>query len=102
MSDGELKFPRWQGPLRDLILEFDREKFLQKMREVEIILLKRRELLGPENNAYNEQEAIAIRDALSMLRIVKLDRLNLPRRPGRYPPSENSIVRMPGVPPVGK
>ena len=23
MTDGELKFPHWQAPLQDLILEFD-------------------------------------------------------------------------------
>lgn len=34
-NDMNLKFPEWQAPLQDLILEFDRETMLRKMPEVE-------------------------------------------------------------------
>jgi hypothetical protein len=30
MTDGELKFPHWQAPLQDLILEFDPVKLQEK------------------------------------------------------------------------
>src|SRR5438105_14311143 len=41
MSDGELKFPEWQAPLQDLILEFDREKMPEKMQHVETLIIDR-------------------------------------------------------------
>jgi hypothetical protein len=37
MGDEELKYPKWQAPLQDLILEFDCEKLREKVRKVESI-----------------------------------------------------------------
>jgi hypothetical protein len=38
MSDSELKYPEWQAPLQELILEFDREKLPGKIQNVQILI----------------------------------------------------------------
>jgi len=73
MSDGELRFPQWQVPLQDLILEFDRAKLSRKMQEIETLITQRLEDLGKRNDSRDEYEAL--RDALSILRVIKRDRL---------------------------
>jgi hypothetical protein len=73
MSDGELKFPQWQVPLQDLILEFDRAKLSRKMHEIETLITQRLEDLGRKDDSRDEYEAL--HDALSILRVIKRDRL---------------------------
>jgi hypothetical protein len=34
----ELKFPHWQAPLQELILEFEPEKLAEEIRKVEALL----------------------------------------------------------------
>jgi hypothetical protein len=58
--------------LQDLILEFDREK-LRKMQEVETIISRRFQLLRAESNTQGEHRAL--NDALTILRVIKRDRL---------------------------
>ena len=76
MTDGELKFPQWQAPLQDLILEFDSIKLEEKIREVETLLLGR--LQQPDHGNDSRDEKIALQDALSIIRIMKRDRLESP------------------------
>ena len=64
MSEDELKFPEWQGPLQDLILEFDRDSRLEKSQKVEALLLERIRELSVSTGGRREL------DALSMLRIL--------------------------------
>jgi hypothetical protein len=73
MGDVELKFPQWQAPLQALILEFDREKVQEKIREVEALIFERLQQISESNDGHTER--IAIFDALSVLRIIKRDRL---------------------------
>ncbi len=40
MREEELQFPEWQGPLQDVILEFDRERMLKKMQDVEALIFE--------------------------------------------------------------
>jgi hypothetical protein len=77
MTDGELKFPHRQAPLQDLILEFDPVKLQEKTREVEALLFARLQQLAHGTDSRDEK--IALRDALSIVRIMKRDRLDSPQ-----------------------
>ena len=72
MTDGQLRFPQWQAPLQDLILEFDSIKLEEKTRAVEALLLQRLQQLDVESDGRDEK--MALRDALSIIRIMKRDR----------------------------
>ena len=76
MSEEQLQFPEWQGPLQDLILEFDRETMLAKVQEVEALIFERLRLLSASSDGRVEHEAL--HDALNVLRILKRDRLGFP------------------------
>jgi hypothetical protein len=78
MTDGEWKFPHWQAPLQDLILEFDSVKWQGKIREVEAVLFARLQQLDHGGN--NRDEKIALQDTLSIVHIMKRDRLDSPNR----------------------
>ena len=72
MSNAELKFPQWQGPLQELILEFDPQKMPGKIHSAETLVLERLQQLHHGNDS--RVEKIALRDALSIIRIMKRDR----------------------------
>jgi hypothetical protein len=74
MTDSPLKFPQWQAPLQDLILEFDPVKLAEKIRAVEALLFARLQQLDHETQ--NRDEKIALQDALSIVRIMKRDRID--------------------------
>jgi inhibitor of KinA sporulation pathway (predicted exonuclease) len=76
MSEEQLRFPEWQGPLQDLILEFDRETMLAKVQEVEALIFERLRQLSASSDGRVEHEAL--HDALNVLRILKRDRLGFP------------------------
>jgi hypothetical protein len=71
-NDLNLKFPEWQAPLQDLILEFDRDTMLRKMPEVETRIIERLRSLSRDGEAQDERNAL--NDALSVLRVLKRDR----------------------------
>ena len=67
MGEEELKFPEWQEPLQDLILEFDPEKLLEKVKKVETLIIERhQQLVG----ASSQDERDALSDALSIIRVL--------------------------------
>ena len=72
MSDAE--FPQWQSPLQELLLEFDPEKWSEKIQSVENLVLERLQQLDHGNDG--NVEKIALHDAVSIIRIVKRDRLD--------------------------
>ena len=76
MSEEELQFPEWQRPLQDLILEFDRETMLAKVQNVEALIFDRLRQLSASSDGRVEHDAL--HDALSVLRILKRDRLGFP------------------------
>jgi hypothetical protein len=76
MNDGELRYPEWQSPLQELILEFDREKVLERIQKVENLIFERLQQLPPGSDGDSEQEAI--NDALFILRNIKRDKLGFP------------------------
>ena len=73
---GELKYPAWQAPLQDVILEFNREKLAEKAQKVEMLMAERLRQLRARDDSRGEQEAI--RYALSVLRGLKRDKLGYP------------------------
>jgi hypothetical protein len=76
MSDGELKYPRWQAPLQDLILEFDRGKVVERIQKVENLILERLQQLRQGSEGHSEQDAI--NGALFIIRNIKRDKLGFP------------------------
>jgi hypothetical protein len=76
MSNGELKYPKWQAPLQEAILELDREKLAEKLQNVETLILERLQQLHQGTNGHSEREAI--NDALSTLRVLKQEKLDYP------------------------
>jgi hypothetical protein len=73
MSEGELKFPEWQAPLQEAILEFDPAKLQEELKRVEGLIQQRIQDLSHSTDG--PAERLAIDDALSLLRIIKRDRL---------------------------
>ena len=76
MNDEELKFPEWQVPLQDLILEFDPKKLAEKIQKVETVILERQQQLYQGSDGHAEREAI--HDALNIIRVIKRDKLGFP------------------------
>jgi len=71
-----LKYPEWQAPLQELILEFDREKLPGKIENVETLISKRLQQLRDERDGLAEVQAL--NDGLAVLRIIKRDKLDYP------------------------
>ena len=73
----DLKYPQWQGPLAEAICEFNPEHLRQKVQRAEEAIVRRIEELpfDPPNG----REGQALVDGLELLRIVKKDRLGIPR-----------------------
>lgn len=77
MGDGDLKFPQWQIPVQEAILEFNRERLREKIQNVETLIYERlQQLQGKDNGAIDEHQSI--HDALEILRVMKRDRLGYP------------------------
>jgi hypothetical protein len=73
----ELKFPEWQAPLQDLILEFDPVKLEKIISKTEALRFDRLQQLDRGNGSRDEK--IALQDALSIIRIIQHDRLGSPQ-----------------------
>ena len=69
MSNGKLKFPAWQQPLQELILESDREKFFERVKEVEQLISERRQQLWKDGGGIIERGALD--DATRILRNIQ-------------------------------
>jgi hypothetical protein len=69
-------FPIWQGPLQDVILELDREKLATTLMEAETLILKRLEQIQQSSDRTDERAAIE--QGLSILNMIKRDRLGCP------------------------
>jgi hypothetical protein len=75
MSDEELKFPWWQAPLQELIVEFDRERLTEKIQRVERLISER--LQQPFQSIEDHSEREALNHGLFILRMIKRDRLGV-------------------------
>ena len=68
MSEGELRYPEWQKPLQDLILEFDREKLAEKVKKVEALIIERDRQLRVSDS--HTDERVALSDAMAIIRVL--------------------------------
>jgi hypothetical protein len=68
LNEDELQFPEWQKPLQDLILEFDRERLLEKVKKVEAMIIERQQQLALSSDSHVEREALS--DALTIIRVL--------------------------------
>jgi hypothetical protein len=69
MHMSELRFPQWQRPLQELILERDQSRLTRKIDDVERLISLRFLRLQKEKDCLDERQALS--DALSLLRILK-------------------------------
>ena len=76
MNDGKLKSPDWQSLLQEIILEFSREKLIEKIQKVETLIFER--LQQPLRSTDDPSEREALDHALSTLLTIKRDRLGFP------------------------
>ena len=68
MMEDELRFPEWQKPLQELILEFDREKLAEKVKKVEALIIERdQQLRGSDSHT---DERVALSDAMAIIRVL--------------------------------
>jgi hypothetical protein len=72
----ELKYPSWQTPLREALLEVNPKKLAKKIQRVEAIIFKRLQEMACDTDHQDERHAIA--DAASILRVLKKDSLSYP------------------------
>jgi hypothetical protein len=73
VSDSELKYPSWQTPLRQALLEGNPEKLAKKIREVEVRISERLLEMAPDTDPQDERQAIV--DAAAILRVLKKEEL---------------------------
>ena len=64
----QLKYPMWQGLLRDAILEFDPQKLPQKVQQTEAVIRARYQALCSEGSLTEERQALV--DALATMRVL--------------------------------
>lgn len=75
-EDPGLRYPAWQVPLQELILEFDTGKLREKIQVMEALIAQRMQQLGVEGDSHAER--VALNDALSILRVIQREKLNFP------------------------
>ena len=74
----DLEYPQWQEPLAAAILEFNRQQLREKLKcAEEAINIRIQELRLAENS---EHELRSLFDGLSIIRGLRLDRLDSPSR----------------------
>jgi hypothetical protein len=64
-----LKYPLWQEPLRDAVLEFDPQKLPSKIRKTEAAIRSRYHTLSTSGRQSEERQALL--DALATIRVLK-------------------------------
>ena len=69
----DLTYPQWQEPLAAAILEFNPQQLREKIQKAEEAIARRIDELAFDPR--NEHERRVLRDALSILRDVRRDRL---------------------------
>jgi len=73
MSDGELKY-KWQPEFQEVVVEFDRERLIEKIQQFETSVFVRLQELASSSNHHSERQAIA--DATSTIAALKKNKLS--------------------------
>jgi hypothetical protein len=76
MEDRAMKYPQWQIPLEEAVVEPDLAKLRIKVHAVETLIFERLKELESSNDGTAERKAI--NTGLNILRIVKRERLAFP------------------------
>jgi len=78
-----MKFPTWQVPLQEVILEFNRDRLQQRIQEVESLIHARLQQMTDHNRETNAAktsdhylEHMALYDGLRILRRLERQRLD--------------------------
>ena len=74
MRNGE-PTPEWRKPLQDLILEFDRERLLDKVQNVHTLITARQQQLAEAHEGNDEQTDLS--EALSTIQILTQAKLGV-------------------------
>jgi hypothetical protein len=76
----ELKYPKWQEPYQQAILEHDPAKLRQKIHDAEAAIYGRlQQLTDGDARAHGaEEERLAINDAIAGLRVLQREMLGFP------------------------
>lgn len=74
-SGEELSFPQWQGPLQDLILEFDRARLGERIHHVEGLVSSRLREVADGHEFHRERQAL--QNAVSIIHLLRRDRLEV-------------------------
>jgi hypothetical protein len=78
----EMKYPAWQRPYQDALLEVDREKLRTKIDAAETaIFFRMQELAG---NSDHHDETLAMHDAQRTLRALQVEKLGYPEFPHEF------------------
>ncbi len=71
-----LRFPEWQKPYLDALVELDPEKLPERVASAETAIIQRMEQFTASPDS--EVERRAVKDALDALYVLKRDKLNFP------------------------
>jgi hypothetical protein len=71
---GELKYPSWQTPLQEAILELDPEKLAERIQAVENLIFERLQALSSGTDHKDERQALS--DAAFILSKLKKEKLS--------------------------
>jgi hypothetical protein len=73
----KLKYPEWQTPYQEALLESDKKKLEAKIHLTEWRIFRRLQTISADSN--HQDEKVAIADALNKLRSLKSNSMKLPR-----------------------
>lgn len=76
MSDGDLKYPKWELEFHEVVLEFDRTKVYEKIQKFETAVFTRLQELSSDSDHHDERQAIT--DAASTIFVLKKDKSTHP------------------------
>lgn len=76
MSNGELKFPKWEAEFHEAVVEFDREKLFEKIQKFETAVFTRLQELASDSDHHAERQAMS--DAATTISILRKDKLSDP------------------------
>jgi hypothetical protein len=71
-----LKYPEWQKPYEDALLEVDREKLKEKLLKAEAAIFLRLQQLANSPDSHAERQAID--DVISGMKVLKSRQLDYP------------------------
>ena len=74
--ESELRYPEWQRPLQEALLESDKAKLKARVESTEAVIFERLQAISSDSNHHAEREAVE--QALALLRIIKRDSLQFP------------------------